>query len=88
MKTHKLDAISLVFGAIFALMGLAFLVFENPWRSLLIDVQWSWLAPLALIALGVAILTPLFRRTSSATTLLDEAPDPEAIEELTPSPLD
>ncbi|MDH5294871.1 MAG: hypothetical protein OEW91_14420 [Acidimicrobiia bacterium] len=38
--------------------------------------------------LGVAILTPLFRRTSSATTLLDEAPDPEAIEELTPSPLD
>lgn len=86
MKIHKLDTVSLVFGALFTLLGLAFVVFENPWRALIIDVSWSWLGPLALVGLGLIVLAPLLRRNPVAEHPGD-APD-EAFEELPPSPLD
>ena len=46
MKLHRLDVVSLIFGTIFTLLGLAFVGFSNPWRALLVDVEWGWLAPL------------------------------------------
>ena len=88
MKLHKLDVVSLIFGTIFTLLGLAFIGFSNPWRALLVDVEWGWLAPLALVTLGVIVMLPLFRRnTTVEATHPGEAPA-SAYEELPPNPLD
>lgn len=91
MKSHKLDTVSLIFGGIFTMLGLAFVGFANPWRSLLIDVQWSWFGPFLLVLLGLVVLAPLLRRSQSNDTVPAEHPGaaPEsAIDELLPDPLD
>jgi cytochrome c-type biogenesis protein CcmH/NrfF len=87
MKTHKLDPVSLVFGAIFTLIGLAFVTFQNPWRALIIDIEWSWLGPVVLVALGLLVLAPVFRRRNEPVEHPGEPPE-EAFEELAPNPLD
>jgi hypothetical protein len=93
MKSHKLDVVSLLFGIAFTAMGLVFLAFNNPWRVLLFDLQWTWLAPLALIAIGVLVMAPLLRpKANVVVTETAEHPGPspeesEALEELPPAPL-
>lgn len=87
MKTHKLDTVSLIFGLLFTMTGLVFIAFTNPWRAVFIDMQWSWLAPLALIALGVVVLLPVLRRSKHDAEHPGPSPDPAALEELPPSPL-
>lgn len=88
MRAHKLDVVSLVFGLAFTALGLVFIGFANPWRVVLIDLDWSWLAPVALIALGVLVMAPLLRRKPSTTEHPGPAPeDTTALEELPPSPL-
>jgi hypothetical protein len=88
MKRHSLDTVSLVFGTIFVVLGAAFIGFTNPWRALLIDVDWSWLGPIALLVLGVVIILPLLRRNGSEREPIHPGTPPEdAYEELPPSPL-
>lgn len=86
MKTHKLDAVSLVFGIIFALLGLAFIGFSNPWRAVLLDVNWTWLAPAALLVLGVIVILPLLRRNDDRASH-PGTPPADSYDELPPSPL-
>jgi hypothetical protein len=85
MKKHALDTVSLVFGTIFVLLGAAFIGFGNPWRAILIDVNWTWLGPLALLALGVAIVLPLLRRNDEPVH--PGTPPKDAYDELPPNPL-
>jgi hypothetical protein len=88
MRAHKLDVVSLVFGLAFTALGLVFVGFTNPWRAVFIDLDWSWLAPVALIALGVLVLAPLVRRKPAEVEHPGPAPeDTAALEELPPSPL-
>lgn len=86
MKRHTLDTVSLVFGTIFVLLGAAFVGFTNPWRVLIVDLNWTWLGPVALLVLGVAIILPLLRRKDDDPTH-PGAPPPNAYEELPPNPL-
>lgn len=85
MKRHDLDTVSLVFGVIFVVLGSAFLGFPNPWRAILVDVNWTWLAPVALLVLGVAIVLPLLRRNDAEPA--HPGPPPEAYDELPPDPM-
>jgi hypothetical protein len=87
MRAHKLDVVSLVFGLAFTALGLVFVGFTNPWRAVFIDLDWSWLAPVALIALGVVVLAPLLRHRPGEVEHPGPAPeDAAALEELPPIP--
>ena len=86
MKKHALDTVSLVFGAIFVVMGAAFVGFPNPWRLIIVDVNWTWLGPVALLVLGVVIILPLLRRTTDEPVHPGAAPT-DAYDELPPNPL-
>ena len=50
MERHELDPFSLVFGAVFALLGVAFLVARPDVASL----RWVW--PIPILALGALIV--------------------------------
>jgi H+/Cl- antiporter ClcA len=63
MKSHKFDAISFISGLVVALVGLVFLVPQTPVD--LIDAVTSlgaWFWPVLLLAIGLAILVPVFLR--------------------------
>jgi hypothetical protein len=61
MKSHRFDAISFISGLVAALVGLVFLVPQTPVD--LIDALTSlgaWFWPVLLLAIGVAVLVPVF----------------------------
>jgi putative exporter of polyketide antibiotics len=69
MKRHQLDPVSLVFGLLFAGLGLAFLVA----RIDIANTNLGWVWPLPLLALG-ALMIALGARRSAETT-----PDEERV---------
>ena len=74
MKSHRFDAISFISGLVVALVGLVFLVPQTPVD--LIDAVTSlgaWFWPVLLLAIGVAILVPVF------LTRRDEDDEPGAL---------
>ena len=61
MNRHPFDPISLVFGAVFTAMGVAFLVGRpdvGAWRS-------AWIWPIPLIGLGLVFIVVAATRTRS-----------------------
>jgi hypothetical protein len=61
MKSHRFDAISFISGLVVALVGLVFLVPQTPVD--LIDAVTSlgaWFWPVLLLAIGLAVLVPVF----------------------------
>ncbi len=60
MKTHPFDAISFVFGLLFAGLGAVFILAPNPWLAML-DLRWSWVLPLIVIGAGLWIVRSLIR---------------------------
>lgn len=72
MKTHRFDTLSFVSGLVIAVIGLLFLVPQDPGDifGFIGDIG-SWFWPLLLIAVGVAVLAPVAARST----------DHEAIEE-------
>jgi len=65
MKTHRFDAISFISGVVATVVGLVFLVPQTPVD--LIDAVTSlgaWFWPVLLLAIGIAILVPVFMTRS------------------------
>ena len=54
MQRHPFDPVSLVFGALFAGLGLFLLVSDTWWTT----VNAVWLVPVILLAVGAAVLVP------------------------------
>jgi hypothetical protein len=74
MDPHELDSLSLAFGLAFASLGVTFLAVPVD----VLDVPWAWLWPVAVIALGAALLLPLRRRRDRVE--VPERPEPPAAE--------
>jgi hypothetical protein len=90
MEQHRFDAVSFVFGVIFAALGITFMVAPEPWR-LLAGLSYGWLWAAALIALGLALVLPALRGEQPAVTAVEAGPEEglgEAMEELPPPPID
>jgi hypothetical protein len=58
MQPHRLDRVSLVFGLLFAALGIGFLVTPSG----LLDLPWEWLVPAGIVGLGAALLVPALTR--------------------------
>lgn len=67
MKTHRFDALSFLAGLVITGIGLAFLLLPDidDIVSVLTDAG-TWLWPVVLIAVGVAVLAPLASRAGAA----------------------
>lgn len=74
MERHPLDLISLGFGVLFALTGLAFLLGDVP---LLRVVQLRWLVPLLVLVLGLWLLASSAVSSRRVEGDGGEAPEPE-----------
>jgi hypothetical protein len=64
MKRHPLDPMSLVFGLLFAGLGLAFLIARIDIANT--SLRWVW--PLPLLALGALMIALGARRSTETTT--------------------
>lgn len=66
MKTHKFDILSFLSGLVMTMIGMLFLLPEEPSDvfAILGDIgNWFW--PVLLVVVGVAVLAPLaWRRTN------------------------
>jgi hypothetical protein len=58
MQPHRLDRVSLVFGLLFAVLGIGFLFTPSG----LLDLPWEWLVPAGIVGLGAALLVPALTR--------------------------
>lgn len=76
MKRHAFDAISFVFGLVF--LGFALLIGlpESPLDLLFDGFSFRWLAPLAVIVVGAALLIPVIRRPAPPVTAPGPMPEP------------
>ena len=63
MKKHPLDPISLVFGALFAALGLFLVVSDARWEA----ASPAWVLPGLLVVIGGAILWSTFRQLRGGT---------------------
>jgi hypothetical protein len=85
MNRHPFDPISLVFGAAFTAMGLAFLVGRpdvGAWRA-------AWIWPIPLIGLGLILIVVAATRTRAERPIEvpgDEPPLPRPPEPSEPDP--
>jgi cytochrome c-type biogenesis protein CcmH/NrfF len=73
MHRHRLDAVSLVFGLLFAGVGLLLL---GGGPALVDRLQMAWVGPLVAIGLGVLILVAA-RRERAREDAGDESADPQ-----------
>jgi len=81
MKRHPFDPISLVFGALFTAMGLAFLVGSpdvGAWRA-------AWIWPIPLIGLGLILIVVAATRTRAERPIEDPGGEPALPRPLEPS---
>jgi len=72
MNRHPFDPISLVFGAAFTAMGLAFLVGSpdvGAWRA-------AWIWPIPLIGLGLILIVVAATRTRAERPIEDPGGEP------------
>ena len=76
MRSHELDPLSLVFGLIFALGGLAFLVVDIDVTNLHLDRVW----PIAIMAMGLVIVVLSVRGARRREELASNG-EPEAADE-------
>jgi hypothetical protein len=71
MTPHRVDPVSLVFGLIFVVVGVPFLLD----RVDLFTVNWSWAAPVLLIVVGGLLLGSVIRGRSTAPEVIAEVPE-------------
>ncbi len=65
MTRHRFDPLSFAFGVGFVVIGLAFVVPESPWDVLGLRFPLGWVWPVALMALGGAIVAVTLRSVRS-----------------------
>lgn len=90
MRRHAFDTTSFVAGVVFIATGLVFALAGNPWNLLAFRIDWRWLGPVALIAIGLAVVLPALRRDTAAPHPGSPPEDPdleEAHRELPPDPM-
>jgi hypothetical protein len=78
MQPHRFDRVSLVFGLLFVVFGIAFLI--SP--SGVLALPWEWLIPAAIAGLGAALLIPAV--TGRRRTPEPIGPRPPDVDELPP----
>jgi hypothetical protein len=66
MNKHTFDPISFVFGAGFLALAAVFALPAEPW-NIYFDLNLGWVLPLAILAVGVALVVPVFRSPARAT---------------------
>ena len=73
MYKHTFDPISFVFGAGFLALAAVFALPAEPW-NIYFDLNLGWLLPLAILAIGLALVIPVFRSpaTTSAGDLVED----------------
>ena len=64
MRTHRFEPTSLIFGLLFAGLGLIVLQGDDPWRR-----NWDWFWPVVLTAAGLTLVLSARRKGKG------EAPD-------------
>ena len=67
MYKHTFDPVSLIFGAGFLALAAAFVLPADPW-NIYFDLNLGWILPLAILFVGVALVIPVFRNTTPATS--------------------
>ena len=86
MNRHPLDPISLIFGGLFAGLGLFLVSSDAHWES----ANGAWMLPAVLIVMGGAILWSTASRLRASSGVAEEQEDgeiqPEDYEDLTPMP--
>ncbi len=80
MYRHRFDAVSFVFGVAFLALAAMFALPVKPW-DIYFGFDLGWLLPTAVLVVGVALLTPLFRRSTQPAPPADSAGLDEAHEE-------
>lgn len=68
MKRHPIDIISLIFGLLFALFGLTFLLSQDPWDLVFDSFSLGWFLPLVVLAGGAALLVSALRPDAKSIT--------------------
>jgi hypothetical protein len=92
VKAHPFDPWSFIFGILFAVVGAAFLVVDEPFPLFtILRYSGSWLIPIVVIVVGLALLVSTigrWRRPEPVPALVTEAIPAEVMAELPPEPLD
>lgn len=76
MKTHRFDSLSFLAGLVMTLIGLVFLIPQDPSDVFAVfgDIgNWFW--PVLFLAIGVAVLAPLASRGNGDEELEGESDD-------------
>ncbi len=68
MKRHPFDTISFIFGLLFTVFGLTFLLSQDPWNLLFDSFSLGWLLPMVVLAGGAALLVSALRPDARAIT--------------------
>ena len=64
MNKHTFDPISFVFGAGFLALAAVFALPAEPW-NIYFDLDLGWVLPVAILLVGVALLIPVLRSSTS-----------------------
>lgn len=68
MKRHPFDTVSFVFGAVFTLFGLTFLIMDDPWDIVFGSANFTWVMPAILLVAGAAMMLSILRPGTKAVT--------------------
>jgi phage-related protein len=78
MKRHPTDALSLIFGLLFVVLGLTFLIpAQGEQLAIALQSVLSWAGPLLVIIAGLALILPSLRTREEVDLVEEPGPVPE-----------
>lgn len=75
MYKHRFDPVSALFGLVFVALAMLFIAPADPW-DVYFGLDLGWLLPVAILAVGVTLLAPVFRAAT-----VEPPPDPGPLDE-------